>query len=315
MALIVMRKRCLPGRPWAWRQECHIVGVSRWWCAAWRAIVSRVTRKIWKQASLVVAALPAAPPQGPPVTWARRASGVTVRLRGVSAVSSTVAWASGAGGTVLRTTDGGRTWQRRSVPGATRSTSAMSMRSAPPPRSSSHRPGRSIGIYRRGRRRHLGGAVSERRPDGVLRRDGLRRHGARRRLQRLGGRAVRVRTTADRGRTWMAVRPERLPPALPRRARLPPAAPTSRCSALTASGIGTSKSRVLRSTDGGRTWSVHATPVATGQATGIFSIAFRDASNGVVVGGNYQQEDDARDNLAGTDDGGRTWVRPSGAGL
>lgn len=39
-------------------------------------------------------------------------------LRGVRAVSDQVAWASGSGGTVLRTTDGGATWTRRPVPGA-----------------------------------------------------------------------------------------------------------------------------------------------------------------------------------------------------
>lgn len=47
--------------------------------------------------------------------WTVQNSGVTVRLRGVSAVSERVAWASGAGSTVLRTTDGGATWQRLTV--------------------------------------------------------------------------------------------------------------------------------------------------------------------------------------------------------
>ena len=56
--------------------------------------------------------------QTSPFSWEPQPSDVTVRLRGVSAVSSDVAWASGAEGTVLRTTDGGRTWQRRPVPDA-----------------------------------------------------------------------------------------------------------------------------------------------------------------------------------------------------
>ena len=65
-----------------------------------------------------IGALAAPAAQHPPVTWTPQTSGVTVRLRGVSAVSNDVAWASGAAGTVLRTTDGGRTWQARPVPGA-----------------------------------------------------------------------------------------------------------------------------------------------------------------------------------------------------
>src|SRR5215212_10632647 len=50
--------------------------------------------------------------------WVAQASGTSVRLRGVSAVSRRVAWASGANGTYARTVDGGRTWQAAQVPGA-----------------------------------------------------------------------------------------------------------------------------------------------------------------------------------------------------
>ena len=71
--------------------------------------------------------------------------------------------------------------------------------------------------------------------------------------------------------------------------------------------IGTTASRVLHSADAGRTWTVTTTPVATGKATGIFSIAFRDARHGVVVGGNYTKEADAIANVATTEDGGATW--------
>ena len=67
-------------------------------------------------------------PPAPVTTWrtlpqpfwvpqpAPAASGAS--LRGVRAVDARVAWASGSGGAVLRTTDGGATWRRRPVPGA-----------------------------------------------------------------------------------------------------------------------------------------------------------------------------------------------------
>jgi photosystem II stability/assembly factor-like uncharacterized protein len=45
-------------------------------------------------------------------------SGVKVRLRGISAVTPDIAWASGREGTVLRTVDGGKHWQAIGVPGA-----------------------------------------------------------------------------------------------------------------------------------------------------------------------------------------------------
>ena len=53
-----------------------------------------------------------------PVHIAPQESGVDVRLRGISAVSTEVAWASGRQGTVLRTLDGGKHWQVIKVPGA-----------------------------------------------------------------------------------------------------------------------------------------------------------------------------------------------------
>jgi photosystem II stability/assembly factor-like uncharacterized protein len=66
----------------------------------------------------VVAAGTALGAQVAPSPWAMQSSGVTVTLRGVSAASDGVAWASGSRATVLRTTDGGRTWESRPVPDA-----------------------------------------------------------------------------------------------------------------------------------------------------------------------------------------------------
>ena len=50
--------------------------------------------------------------QAPSLKWEAQTSGVTTRLRGVSAVSAQVAWASGANGTLLRTVDGGSGWTK-----------------------------------------------------------------------------------------------------------------------------------------------------------------------------------------------------------
>ena len=53
----------------------------------------------------------------PGYAWHDRSTGSTARLRGLAAVSSTTAWASGSLGTVLRTTNGGTTWQQVGPPG------------------------------------------------------------------------------------------------------------------------------------------------------------------------------------------------------
>src|ERR1700683_454857 len=51
-------------------------------------------------------------------TWVSQASGTKAELRGVSAVDPSVVWASGSGGTYLRTIDGGAVWHAAVVPGA-----------------------------------------------------------------------------------------------------------------------------------------------------------------------------------------------------
>ena len=80
-------------------------------------------------------------------------------------------------------------------------------------------------------------------------------------------------------------------------------------------GTGGSASRVLRSTDGGRSWEAVPATVVSGQpTTGIYSVAFRDPFHGVVVGGDYTRPEETYRNAAFTRDGGVTWQSvPAGA--
>src|SRR6476620_10612381 len=50
--------------------------------------------------------------------WEKHAVNTTASLRGLSVVSEKIVWASGTGGTVIRTVDGGKTWKVIAVPGA-----------------------------------------------------------------------------------------------------------------------------------------------------------------------------------------------------
>jgi photosystem II stability/assembly factor-like uncharacterized protein len=71
---------------------------------------------------------------------------------------------------------------------------------------------------------------------------------------------------------------------------------------------GGSDARVFRSENRGLSWSVFDTPITKGTAgSGIFSIAMFDANNGVIVGGNYEKPNEINNNLAFTTNGGTTW--------
>jgi photosystem II stability/assembly factor-like uncharacterized protein len=117
--------------------------------------------------------------------------------------------------------------------------------------------------------------------------------------------------TTDGGRTWKQVPASNIPPA---RAGEAGFAASGTCVAAQGSssawiGTGGNAARVLRSTDRGETWAVSNTPMRSGLAsTGIFSIAFRDAKTGILVGGDYQDPGSRERNAAITTDGGITWT-------
>jgi photosystem II stability/assembly factor-like uncharacterized protein len=73
------------------------------------------------------------------------------------------------------------------------------------------------------------------------------------------------------------------------------------------------KARILATTDGGDTWNAYGTPIVQGTpASGLFTVAFRDASHGILAGGDLEAPDALSDNVAVSKDGGKTWKLVSG---
>jgi photosystem II stability/assembly factor-like uncharacterized protein len=117
--------------------------------------------------------------------------------------------------------------------------------------------------------------------------------------------------TSDGGASWVSVPASALPPALPNEGFFAASGTNVTVAAPNHIWVGTgaaSETRVLRSSDGGRTWALAKTPLSAGPSAGIFSIAFADAKHGIVVGGDYKAESVAGDNAALTSDGGATWT-------
>ena len=250
-------------------------------------------------------------PQAAGPSWVRAATGVTARLRGLSAISAQVVWASGTGGTVIRTADGGKTWTALEVPGGGaldfRDIDAVDARTAYVLSIGSGDASRIYKTSDAGRTWTLQFQNADPRAffDAMAFRDA--RHGFAV-SDAVDGRLIVIRTE-DGGAHWTPV--SGLPQALEGEGAFA-ASGTNIAIAGEHVWIATSKSRVVRSADNGMTWSVAPTAVPTSESAGIFSIAFAGERRGIAVGGDYKAETVARDNAAISADGGATWTLVKG---
>jgi len=245
--------------------------------------------------------------------WVESATGGTASLRGLSAVDARTVWASGSGGTILRTGNGGETWSRAAVFDAKtldfRAIAAFDLNYAV---ALSAGPGGASRVYRTmDGGAHWGLALQNTAESGFF--DALAFWDRQRGLllgDPVDGRFV-VLQTEDGGASWKPVPAAGMPVARPVEGAF---AASGSCLTTGSGGHawfgtgGTSGARVFRSEDWGRTWSVAQTPLLHDSAsTGIFSLAFRDARHGVAVGGDYQNPAGHAGNAAVTEDGGATW--------
>ena len=256
-------------------------------------------------AALTAAALP-----GPRPGWENLGSVAETEFRGLSAATGGVAWAGGRSGVFATTADGGTNWRTGTVAGADSlflvDAHAVDARTAFV--LGTHFDGGLARIYRTGDGGDSWMEVFEDDRPGAFY-DGLAFWDGRRGVafgDAIDGRMTIVRTV--NGVDWVPA--ERVPPALDGEGGF-----AASGTAMTTAGdrhawIGTgagSRARVLRTGDGGRTWSAAETPLPAGPTAGIFGIAFRDTLNGVAVGGDYTDTTSAAFNVLGTRDGGRTW--------
>ena len=277
----------------------------------------------------------AASAQGPRIEISRTQEG----LRGVSAVSRQIAWASGTHGTYLRTIDAGATWTPAQVPdGANLDFRAVVAFSADEAFLMSAGPGEQSRIYHTtDAGQHWDLQLTNSNPKGFF--DSMvfwdQKHGI-----VLGdpvpddkGQLKFELLMTDDGKTWQQIPPEQLPPAIEGEGAF---AASNSCIAILRQQMwksgasaprqpaenegasapdpnlwfatGGKSARVYHSADRGKTWEVVDTPILHGpDSAGIFSIAFRDRMHGVIAGGDYKRPNEDGPNVAFTDDGGKTW--------
>jgi cyanophycinase len=257
--------------------------------------------------------------------WVPQRVNSTSSCRSLSAVSATVAWAGCSRGTVFHTTDGGTAWRADTVAGAAnldfRGIAAFDANTAVIASAGPAEEGQAR-IYRTadgGAHWNLQWSDATK---GVFL-DGLAfwdsQHGIAY-SDPVDGRLV-ILTTDDGGVTWVKVPAANIPPVLPKEAAFATSntgiAVEGSLNAWIVTGGG-AESRVFRTSDRGRSWSVTSTGMAGGASSGLFAVAFADAKNGVAVGGDFAIARGVTDFALRTSDGGVTWrragaVRPDGA--
>ncbi len=246
------------------------------------------------------------------VTWEPQTGGLDVSCRGICAVNENVVWVSGAKGRYARTIDGGQTWIADSVAGAThldfRDVQAFEANRAYLMSAGSGELSRIYKTVDGGKSWQL--QHQNKIPEGFF--DGMafwdENNGV------VVGDPVNGRLflllTDDGGKNWQPLPPEKSPAVM--NGEYAFAASGTGIVALGKNKIwlatGGSAARVFYSNDRGQTWEIANTPIASGnESSGIFSIAFRDEKHGAVIGGNYKEPNEAKGNVALTNDGGKTW--------
>lgn len=256
--------------------------------------------------SLVAAGSPA---------WRFQESGSTAELRGLAVLDSRHAWASGSGGTVLRTRDGER-WEKLAAPAGGealdfRDVEAMDANTVV---LMSAGTGDAARIYRS----FDGGStwtLVHTNPDKDGFYDAIAFWDSKSGLvlgDPVNGR-FQIRATSDGGVTWAAVPDSEMPLALEGEGAF---AASGTCLFALEGGAdawfvtgGAKVARVFHTKDRGRSWTVAETAAPAGNASsGLFSVAFLDERRGFAAGGDYKEPAFKGLNGIRTEDGGATWT-------
>ena len=266
-----------------------------------------------KKSSILLIPLLMAAGEGP--GWTPVSTGSAASLRGISAVSDRVVWVSGSGGTILRTTDGGGTWESMKGLPADLDFRAIHTYDGKRVTAMSAGPGVKSTIYQSSDAGAHWALVHQNKIPAAFF-DGFAFFDALRGLligDPVDGKFFLL-VTKDGGATWN--------PIIGPSARDGEGAFAASNTSLVVKHDGGAwfgtggvlGGRVFSSYDWGRSWTAIQTTIPhETAAAGVFSVAFLDGKHGFATGGDYQKPGDAQGVLSETTDGGLTWRAVDGA--
>lgn len=244
------------------------------------------------------------------VTATVQQSGTSALLIAVSPVNDRVVWVAGANRTILRTTDGGATWTARQVPIADgprlqfRDVHGVDADTAYALTIGEGSDSRVFKTTDGGM--HWTQPFTN--PDTAAFYDCLGFWDGNRGLM-IGDEVdgeIMMLETHDGADHWSRVPSASLPAAIQGEGSF---ASSGTCLVTRPGGrawVSTTKARVLRTADYGRTWTVSKAPITVDDSTGVPSVSFRDDRHGMAFGGYGAAPNDTL--VAVTGDGGATWT-------
>lgn len=249
------------------------------------------------------------------VTWKVTPTGTLSRFRGLAPVSKKVAWVSGTEGSVLRTIDGGRSWQSVG-PTLSAADAALQFRDIEAfsadnavIMSIGNGPDSRIYVTSDGGKTWTMTFQNERRKafyDCMAFSSPTQGYAV---SDPVDGK-FRIIETTDGGHSWKVLDKKGMVPALDGEAGF---AASGTCLATGKNDHvylgtgGVNPGRILTSADGGLTWTAVDSPIAGGPASGVFSVQYRNAFRGIAVGGDYTNVTQTGGDSAYTADGGQSW--------
>ncbi|MDR6196416.1 oxidoreductase [Siphonobacter sp. SORGH_AS_0500] len=246
--------------------------------------------------------------------WQVQPSGTDASFRAVCAISAQVCWVGGTKGQVLRTQDGGQSWEIHHVPGAESldfrdihafdSEVAVAMSAGDADKGAAR-------IYRTEDAGKSWKMVYQTNQKGAFL-DGIEFWDKDRGIC-FGDpidKKFFVLTTTDGGKSWHEVARDHFPAIQDGEAAFAASGTSMVIAGKGWAWIGTGGShhaRVFRSKDYGLSWEVTETPLNAGKTSGIFGLHFYNRLRGIAVGGDYLHVSDSTQNVMTTQDGGKTW--------